>query len=489
MIKAGFAEVDITPPPGTSISTFTEDAAFNALTPLSVTACVLDNGKKKVAIAGIDTAVITREAFSAAFESLKKEIGLDLLLCCASHTHKGGPAIRAYGGSEETFARIEEISPEIRKLGLDANRMICPPEKRGDRKLNEAYYYSLSKRISEAVAAANGKMEEVRLLNGRSVARDVGYNRRQRMKNGCTVTHAGAGNPDIEGFAGPCDDEVIVSAAVNRDGKVLGSIVNYGCHGTVEFSNSFSADWPYFMRETVRKMTGKDTVTVFINGCCGDVTQINNLDDKGPLRASGKWPKILGQRVGFAAIDAMTNGDAEEYGRIEFMTEKLILGYRKPGRKNYEKSVKLANTPPDDSYERFWALGTLLIKKESELNPDIECELNVLQVGNLLICTAPTEVFASTGLAIKASSHFPFTMVAELTNGWLGYLPTEDVFGPSGGGYEGQFKFGSYLEKTAENKVREKLSGMAGSFSPEKEKPIVKKEEGKPWWPATPEEL
>ncbi|HNS32469.1 MAG TPA: hypothetical protein PKN36_05790 [bacterium] len=488
MIKAGFAEVDITPSPGMSVTSFSESAAHSALTPLSITASVFSDGQKTVAVAGIDAPVIEGEVFAAAFAELKKKTGLDLLLCCASHTHKGGPVIRRWAGNDEIFRKIEEIPKEIRDLGLETSCRICSPVKCGDRKLNEKYYVSFKDKIAKAVTEAAGCMEEVRLINGRSTVYDVGYNRRQKMKNGFTVSHAGKGNPDIVDFAGPCDNELVALAAVNKDNKIIGTIVNYACHGTVENSNHFSADWPYFMRETVRKMTGPENITVFANGCCGDVTQINNLSTE-PLRSGGKWPEILGQRVGFAAVDAISNGDPETFNKISFMTENLKLGYRKPGRKNYENAVRQMNITPDTEYSRFWATGVLLLKRKSELYPDIDCGLNVLQIGNLIICTTPAETFAATGLAVKSSSKFPYTMVVELTNGWLGYMPTKDVFGPHGGGYEGQFKFGSYMEKTAEEKVRTKLREMINKFSPEKEIKRQKVEPGKPWWPARPDEL
>jgi hypothetical protein len=48
--------------------------------------------------------------------------------------------------------------------------------------------------------------------------------------------------------------------------------------------------------------------------------------------------------------------------------------------------------------------------------------------------TLPAEVFVELGLAIKAASPFKTTLVIELTNDSLGYIPTKKAFAE--GSYE-----------------------------------------------------
>jgi len=47
-----------------------------------------------------------------------------------------------------------------------------------------------------------------------------------------------------------------------------------------------------------------------------------------------------------------------------------------------------------------------------------------LRIGELAIVGVPCEYFVSWGLDIKKWSPAPFTILAELANGWFGYVPT-----------------------------------------------------------------
>jgi hypothetical protein len=67
--------------------------------------------------------------------------------------------------------------------------------------------------------------------------------------------------------------------------------------------------------------------------------------------------------------------------------------------------------------------------------PVHDVDVRVMAFGDAAaLATNPVELFAEYGLAIKAGSPYPFTLVAELTNGAAGYAPTPEAF--AFGGYE-----------------------------------------------------
>src|SRR5262249_21150069 len=124
--------------------------------------------------------------------------------------------------------------------------------------------------------------------------------RRLRMKNGQTWSHPGAGNPDIVDYAGPIDPQVGVVAAWDLNGELLGCIVNFACHATTS-PGGISANWIYYMEEVIQGGLHSHAPVVFLQGACGDITQVNNLD---PYQRPGsvEWAQQVGGRVGAEAL-------------------------------------------------------------------------------------------------------------------------------------------------------------------------------------------
>ena len=87
----------------------------------------------------------------------------------------------------------------------------------------------------------------------------------------------------------------------------------------------------------------------------------------------------------------------------------------------------------------------------AEYPPTMEVKLQTLRIGDIAIASAPSEVFAETGLAIKQGSPFRRTFVMELANGYSGYLPTREQH--ELGGYETWPARSSLLEVGAEEKI------------------------------------
>jgi hypothetical protein len=137
--------------------------------------------------------------------------------------------------------------------------------------------------------------------------------------------------------------------------------------------------------------------------------------------------------------------------------------------------------PAEWTFAKETVLLDALLKKESEA--EVEVEVQVVQVGPAVFVTNPAEYFCRFGLEIKEASGFPLTFPVSLANGCVGYVPTEDAFGPSGGGYETRLTSYSNLVVTAGAQMRDAGISMARQLKPGKlpEPPRRPPFTGKPW--------
>ena len=92
--------------------------------------------------------------------------------------------------------------------------------------------------------------------------------------------------------------------AWNEQGKLLGCIVNFACHGTTS-PGGISANYVYYLEQTIRGTFGQDVIVVFLPGTSGDVTQVNNLNPYsesggGSLGAPGRGTRGRRGREGVA---------------------------------------------------------------------------------------------------------------------------------------------------------------------------------------------
>ena len=295
----------------------------------------------------------------------------------------------------------------------------------------------------------------------------MAFNRRFRMRNGRVYTHPGKGNPDILEPAGPTDPEVGVVAAWTPEGEWLGCVVNFSCHCTV-FGGGVSADYVYYLERTIQGGMGHDAPVVFLNGACGDVTQVDNLSLRAP-EFGEKWSRYLGTRLGAEALKVIVSAPSGKHTPLAAATKMLRLKRRKPSPQSVEQSRQIVEeglrTGKRDTRWTF-AKERLILDYIVRHDPEVDVEIQVLQIGRTLFLANPAELFCELGLTLKKRSPFPRTYVVELANGCVGYVPTREAFEPTGGGYETVLTTYTNLEIGAADKIVSTALKLADQLTP-----------------------
>jgi len=441
-LRAGFARTEVTPAVGAEMpGGFQKNFAQGVHDPLWVEAAFFANGSTELAVVGVDLIMIPRDVVEGARRQAETRCGIPSrnILIAASHTHNGGPVVECF-----------EVE--------------CDP----------AYCRLAADKIGEAIVQAHDKAVETRVSTGVGREDSVGFNRRFKMKDGSVKTHPGKMNPDIVESAGPIDPDVGVIAVENTQGQLLGCIVNYALHGTTMGGSLISADWPCYLRQTIRGGIGSGIQEasgdaafvgiVFLNGACGDVTQVDNRSPR-PSEFGEAWARRVGMTVGAEVLKVLARAEFKPDAPLGVATESLALPIRDLAGSDKEL---LAREAPDSGLGsgggKVYLREARLVREMKAKSPTVDVEVQAFRIGDAAIVSNPAEFFCQLGLDIKRGSPWKPTMVAELANGYSGYCPTAEAF--KGGGYEVRTARSSFLapgagEQIVESSVR-LLNGLAG---------------------------
>lgn len=450
--KVGFAETDITPEIGMERPGGYGKSYHRTLhDPCKVRAVVLDDGTSRVALVGIDALAVHRKMVRDARRAIHEKCGIapEAILIGASHSHSSGPIFGVLPGS------LDAAPPLIQRLGYEKSTAVNP-----------RYYDLCLKQTIEAVCQANAARVEARCGVGSGHEDKVAFNRRFRMKNGLTYTHPRQGNPDIVEPAGPIDPEVGVIGAWDKEGKFLGCVVNYACHATTN-PGGISANWIYYLEQTIRGTMGEDVIVVFLQGCSGDVTQVDNLSPHA-FPEPERWAKLVGGRVGAEAVKALLAMEPGTLAPLDAKVKRWQSERRIPNPERVKRCHELVQKDPKEVGSTEWTFAKEIVLLDYDLskNERTEVEVQAIQVGPAVFLANMAEAFCQIGLDIKAGSPFPFTFSVELANGCVGYVPAEEAFGPHGGGYETRLTAYSNLEPGAATKFVQASLELARQMTP-----------------------
>jgi neutral ceramidase len=404
-LQIGIAEVNYTPQVGLDLigNYRGNDAASRGVhDSLYAKALVASDGKgKKVAILTIDICLLPKEPveFMRSYIASKTDIKAENVMIMATHTHSGPPS--------------DLNAPKAKEYLTKA---------------------------AGAVILANQRLMPTVLSVGRNTESRISHNRRLKCKDGTTHMCWEKFQPGfvIEPW-GSIDPEVI-TLSFEQGGKETGVLVNFGCHATTLTGNNwlYTADYPGYLAESIKKVKGKDFLSLFCNGCCGNVTQV---DYRIGFPDTYQECQRIGYILGVSAMEAMRNEKAVSSDVITVSKEMVPLSRiaisdeRVEWAKAIMKKVEKEGMPPiqadgipDAQYAKDW----LEMRKNQNIIDNVE--VMVIRIGDVAFVGLPGEMFNEFGIDIKAKSPCKNTIVTGLTNDERSYFPTKVSFtqGPKG---------------------------------------------------------
>jgi hypothetical protein len=451
-LKAGFGEGDITPQVGMEQPGGYGKSYHRTLhDPCKVRAAVFDDGRRRVAVVGVDALALRRETVDEVRKAITAKTGIpaEAILLAASHSHSSGPIFGVWPGEFDLASKL------VQKLAYEQSTVV-----------NVQYEALVRKQIVTAVYQADTSRVKARLAVGKGLEGQVSFNRRFHMNSGLSFTHPGQGNADTLEPAGPIDPEVGVIGAWDEQGHLLGCVVNFACHATTS-PGGISANYIYYLEQAIRGVMGQKATVVFLAGASGDVTQVDNLSPYARPDAEG-WARLVGGRVGAEALKVLVSMRPGTLVPVDARSRLLQIPRRRPSPERVQRCLEIVQKDAKqvDATQRTFAKEILLLDALLAKRPAAELEVQAIQIGPVVLLANPAEWFCQFGLEMKAQSPFPFTFPVTLANGCVGYVPTEEAFGPHGGGYETRLTSYSNLETTAGNKMLAAALELAGQMKP-----------------------
>lgn len=110
---------------------------------------------------------------------------------------------------------------------------------------------------------------------------------------------------------------------------------------------------------------------------------------------------------------------------LAMVEKRLELDYRVPDEKRFSWAKPIAACIENDlakNQREVYAKEALILHERQRT----EIKLQAIRIGELTIATLPNEVYALTGLKLKAQSPFASHFNVELANGAEGYIPTPE---------------------------------------------------------------
>jgi hypothetical protein len=403
-LKVGAAAVVITPPEGTPLAGYYSfRGTKSVLDDIYSKAIVLEVGDTKAALVVCDLISLPRHVVTEARRQIEKatKIPGSHVMISATHTHTGPVLTRE--------SALDELVGATSDLG-------------------KRYTEKLPELIAQSVAEADKKLAPARASVAHGREEGLSFNRRFFMKDGTVSWNPAKQNPDIVKPAGPIDPDVGVVYFDSPKNAPIATYVNFAMHPDTVGGEGVSADYPGVLSKLLGEYRGGDMLTMFANGCCGNINHrdIKWLDpQKGPGEA-----KRIGTILAADVMRAIRDLKPLPADALKVRSEIVELPLAPITAADVEaarETVKQIKDPKTKFLDKVKAFKVLDVQARD--GKPWEVEVQVISLGDQLAWVSlPGEIFVELGLAIKKDSPYAHTMIAELANGSIGYIPNKSAY-------------------------------------------------------------
>ena len=418
IFEFGYKQIDITPRYGIPLCGYLNERPNQGVYDrLNVkTAVFRSENKDYAAIVSYDLCFVKAEfirGIEAVLESKNSPLA-GKVMYCATHTHTGPYTTVCFSDASDS-GYLADLKEATMKSLEDALYSLAPAE----------------------------------LYAAHTECTTLAFNRRYIMKNGMVLTNPGKLNPDIvkpEGKIDPC----IMMLEVRQNGHPALMIANISNHADTVGGNFVSADWPGRMEAAIQNELGFDIPVMTIIAPQGN---INHFDVSSSVNQTGyDEAKRIGRGYAAAIVSARYRLRKIENTAIKTGCRKFFAPYLQltdeeyiAAKATFEKYKNESMTAGQNFTSEDIAKGTPFVMKffaeraigcreQPITEKRYEQEMLIAFGSEIAIIAMPCEPFIEIGTAVREISKYPFTFLAALGMGEIGYVALPQNYGI--GGYE-----------------------------------------------------
>jgi hypothetical protein len=279
------------------------------------------------------------------------------------------------------------------------------------------------------VKQAHGKLTPARLSTTTARADNLTFNRRFFLKDGTVGWNPGKLNPKVDRPAGPTDPNVPVIYFETAKSTPLATYVNFALHLDTVGGTDFSADYPFTLSKLLGSVKGSDMLTMFTIGTAGNLNHIN-VQSADPQKGHGEAARI-GTVLAAEVLKAWGSLTPVAAGGLRVSNEvvKLPLAPFTPEEVGRSKEVAAKFGMPNAAPFLDLVHAFKVLEVADRGGKPLEAEVQVIALGDQLAWVGmPGEIFVELGQSVKLKSPFRQTVIAELANGSIGYVPNREAW-------------------------------------------------------------